>query len=154
MNDELSFRDATQADLATIAALYEAAAIDPPGLNSPERMAAAWQRLRREVPSARVLLAEQSGAAVATLTLFMLPLLAHGGVPEAVVEDVVVHPRAQGQGVGRALMNEAMRIAREARCYKLALSSNLKRSRAHAFYDSLGFARHGVSFVVVPEETV
>ncbi|HJV96042.1 MAG TPA: GNAT family N-acetyltransferase [Albitalea sp.] len=151
MADALSFRDATHADLPALAELYEAAGIDPPGLNSAEAMASAWQRLRREVPSARVLLAEQAGAVVGTLTCFVLPLLAHGGVPEAVVEDVVVHPRAQGQGVGRALMGEAMRIAREARCYKLALSSNLKRTQAHAFYDRLGFARHGVSFVAVPQ---
>ena len=70
----------------------------------------------------------------------------------ALVEDVAVHPDAQGRGVGRALMDEAMRIARDAGCYKLALSSNSKRSKAHAFYESLGYERHGVSFVAVPEE--
>ena len=32
------------------------------------------------------------------------------------------------------------------RAYKLVLSSNAKRERAHAFYESLGFERHGVSF--------
>jgi hypothetical protein len=31
---------------------------------------------------------------------------------------------------------------------KLALSSNFKRNAAHAFYDSLGFQRHGYSFLV------
>ena len=31
-------------------------------------------------------------------------------------------------------------------CYKLVLSSNAKRERAHAFYESLGFERHGYSF--------
>ena len=36
---------------------------------------------------------------------------------------------------------------RRAGCYKLALSSNLKRADAHRFYDSLGFERHGFSFV-------
>jgi GNAT superfamily N-acetyltransferase len=85
---------------------------------------------------------------VGTCTVFILPLLAHAGAPEAIVEDVAVHPRAQSQGIGRALMQHAMRLAREAGCYKLALSSNLKRERAHAFYERLGFERHGVSFSV------
>jgi hypothetical protein len=37
---------------------------------------------------------------------------------------------------------------REASCYKLALSANRKRKAAHAFYESLGFAQHGLSFLV------
>jgi GNAT superfamily N-acetyltransferase len=45
-------------------------------------------------------------------------------------------------------MDDAMRLAREAGCYKLALSSNRRRERAHAFYERLGFGRHGVSFLV------
>jgi ribosomal protein S18 acetylase RimI-like enzyme len=45
-------------------------------------------------------------------------------------------------------MAHAQVMAREAGCYKLVLSSNQKRERAHAFYESLGFQRHGFSFVI------
>ena len=48
------------------------------------------------------------------------------------------------------MMEHARALAREAGAYKLALSSNLKRTRAHAFYDALGFQRHGISFVITP----
>jgi len=41
----------------------------------------------------------------------------------------------------------ALQRCREADCYKLALSSNLKRAGAHAFYESLGFVKQGYSFV-------
>jgi len=75
-------------------------------------------------------------------------LLAHGRAPEALVESVVVRRNAQGQGIGRAMMRHAMQIAEEHGCYKLALTSNQQRQGAHAFYDRLGFQRHGVSFVV------
>ena len=34
----------------------------------------------------------------------------------------------------------------------MALSSNLKREAAHAFYESLGFEKHGYSFRVVFEQ--
>jgi len=46
------------------------------------------------------------------------------------------------------MMHHAMAFAREAGCYKLVLSSNQKRERAHAFYESLGFQRHGFSFSI------
>lgn len=74
--------------------------------------------------------------------------LAHSGMPSAIVEDVVVAPERQGQGIGRQLMAHALQQARVAGCYKLALSSNAKRQAAHAFYESLGFQRHGLSFVI------
>ncbi len=39
----------------------------------------------------------------------------------------------------------------EAGCYKMSLSSNLKRAQAHAFYESIGFEKHGYSFWVHKE---
>jgi GNAT superfamily N-acetyltransferase len=65
-----------------------------------------------------------------------------------VVEDVAVSPSHQGKGIGRAMMAHALEECRKAGCYKLALSSNLKRENAHQFYESLGFKRHGYSFVI------
>jgi hypothetical protein len=41
-----------------------------------------------------------------------------------------------------------MKYSKEKGCYKMTLSSNLKRESAHAFYDSLGFKKHGFSFLV------
>jgi GNAT superfamily N-acetyltransferase len=45
------------------------------------------------------------------------------------------------------MVRQAIELCRDKGCYKLALSSNSRRSRAHAFYESLGFKRHGYSFV-------
>ena len=53
-----------------------------------------------------------------------------------------------GRGIGRAMMEHALSEARQAGCYKLALSSHLMRRDAHRFYESLGFERHGYSFAV------
>ena len=48
------------------------------------------------------------------------------------------------------MMAHAREQCRAAGCYKLALSSNLCREAAHLFYESLGFERHGYSFVIRP----
>ncbi|HJV62848.1 MAG TPA: GNAT family N-acetyltransferase [Albitalea sp.] len=148
----LTIRDATPADLPAVGRLYEASGIDTAGTNTPETLAAAWQRLHELAPQARVLIAEEDGQAVGTLTFFVLPMLAHGGTAAALVEAVAVDEQAQGRGVGRALMDEAMARARDSGCYKLALSSNTKRESAHAFYTRLGYQRHGVSFVAAVQE--
>jgi len=148
----LRLRDAARADLPALLALYEDGGVDAAGANDLNHASAQWDAIHR-IAHARVLLAEREGRAVGTLTLFILPLLAHGGAPEALVESVVVHPDERGRGVGRALMQRAMHIAAEHRCYKLALTSNEQRSGAHAFYDRLGFRRHGISFVAAPEMT-
>lgn len=146
MTGDLRIRDAHALDLSKILLLYETSGIDAPGDNDPAAAPGLWQALRQA--GGVVLIAERDGLALGTLTLFVLPLLAHGGRPGALVEDVAVHPQAQGLGVGRALMQAAMDRARQAGCYKLALSSNASRLGAHAFYDRLGFQRHGISFSV------
>jgi len=48
------------------------------------------------------------------------------------------------------MMEHARAECRAGGCYKLALSSNLKREGAHQFYEALGFERHGYSFVIRP----
>lgn len=77
--------------------------------------------------------------------------LAHQGAPSGIIEDVVVSERHQRQGIGKAMMQYAMQVCQERGCYKVSLSSNLKRAKAHRFYESLGFQKHGYSFLVEPE---
>ncbi|MBL0728863.1 GNAT family N-acetyltransferase [Piscinibacter sp. HJYY11] len=150
MPAELDVREARRTDIRTLIDLYTAAGLDTRGAHDETEMRMNWDRMRTAAPGVRVFIFSLAGLPVGTYTLFILPLLAHSGAPEAVVEDVAVHPEAQGQGIGRRMMEHARELAREAGCYKLALSSNQKRVEAHAFYERLGFERHGYSFVVTP----
>ena len=90
------------------------------------------------------------GAIAGTYALLVLDNLAKRGARTGIVEDVAVLPARQGQGIGRAMMAHAREQCRAAGCYKLSLSSNLCRQAAHRFYESLGFERHGYSFVIRP----
>jgi len=51
------------------------------------------------------------------------------------------------------MMRHALAVAAEKGSYKAMLSSNLRRERAYAFYESLGFERHGVSFRVNAQQS-
>jgi GNAT superfamily N-acetyltransferase len=97
-------------------------------------------------PDYTLYVAEQAGRIVGSFALLIMDNIGHLGTPSAIVEDVVVAPEMQSAGVGRVMMEFARRQSAVKGCYKLVLSSNARRERAHAFYESLGFTRHGYSF--------
>jgi GNAT superfamily N-acetyltransferase len=141
-------RAASEADLPSILALYVEVEDDGRVL-SIEKARSIFARMQ-SYPDYKVYVAMLSGSIVGTFALLIMDNLAHMGALSGVVEDVVVHRDWRGKGVGKQMMRFAMDRCRERGCYKLALSSNLRREAAHRFYDALGFQRHGYSFVVEP----
>jgi GNAT superfamily N-acetyltransferase len=150
----LLMREATEDDLPAVLALYAQPSMDNGKvLTLPEAKSLLAQF--RQYPSYRLWVAcdampdaDSGGEVVGTYALLIMHNLAHQGTPSAIVEDVVVNTERQGQGIGQHMMQHAKQQARLAGCYKMVLSSNQKRERAHAFYESLGFERHGFSFVI------
>jgi GNAT superfamily N-acetyltransferase len=85
---------------------------------------------------------------IGTFALLIMDNLAHLGAPSAILEDMVVKTSYQGKGVGRAMITFALQVCRSAGCYKLVLSSSLRREDAHRFYQKLGFKQYGLCFAV------
>jgi ribosomal protein S18 acetylase RimI-like enzyme len=143
----IHIRRASEADLPVVLALYT-----QPGMNAGDPLplddARAIMRRMATYPHFGVYVATQASRVVGTFTLLVMENLAHHGSPAALVESVVVDAEYRRQGVGRAMMRHAMDEARLAGCYKLCLSSNLSRTPAHRFYESLGFEQHGISFQI------
>jgi len=144
----LLIRQGTEADLDEVLTLYLQSGLDSRVLE-PAQARALFRRFA-DYPNYRLFVACEvpNGPVLGSYALLVMHNLAHCGTPSAIAEDVVVAPDRQGQGIGRQLMAHALQQARDAGCYKLALSSNAKRQAAHAFYESLGFQRHGLSFVI------
>jgi len=142
----LLIRAATKADLQSILDLYVEIEDDSRVL-SIEGARSIFERMQ-SYPDYKIYVAMSGGSIVGTFELLIMDNLAHMGAPSGVVEDVVVRRDWRGKGVGEQMMRFAMNRCRERGCYKLALSSNLKREAAHRFYDNLGFRRHGYSFIV------
>ncbi len=144
---KLDIRVAGEDDIPAILALYAAVGFTGAG---PLDEAAAREKLRRiaSYPDYRIFVAVADGAAIGTYALLVMDNIAHGGAPLSIVEQVAVAATHQGHGIGTAMMEHAMAESRRRGCYKLQLSSNVKFAAAHAFYDKLGFTRHGYSFVV------
>jgi GNAT superfamily N-acetyltransferase len=143
----VTVRKAGAADIAAVLALYAQPDLDDGKILNAEEGVALFARFSR-YPDYTLYVAEQDREIVGSFALLVMDNLGHLGSPSAIVEDVVVAPDRQSQGIGAAMMRFALERAREKRCYKLMLSSNAKRGRAHAFYESLGYERHGYSFRV------
>jgi len=139
-------RDATDDDLPAVLRILAESGIDGGESYSLDEARQHFAQIRK-CPGFRLLVAVDGSEIVGTYVLQIVPKLGKRGTPVGVVEDVAVAPARQGQGIGRTMMAHARAACREAGCYKLALSSNLRREDAHRFYESLGFERHGFSFV-------
>lgn len=141
----IDIRPATAVDLRGVLALYAQPSLDDGKVLSDAEARAIFGRFAR-YPDYTLYVAEEGSVIVGTFALLIMDNLGHLGAPSAIVEDVAVAPDRHGQGIGRAMMHFAMGKARDRNCYKLVLSSNARREQAHAFYEGLGFERHGYSF--------
>ena len=93
------------------------------------RQLVAWQ-------GNRLLVARMDGEIVGALTLVMFPIPT--GL-RAWIEDVVVDETARGHGVGAALTQEAVRLARADGARTVDLTSRPSREAANRLYERLGF---------------
>jgi len=148
MNPPIHFRAASKADLPDILRLHAQPEMDDGKVLSVTEAEQGLDRIAR-YPDYKLYVAIRDDHIVGTFALLIMDNLGHQGAPSGVIEDVVVDPQYQGQGIGKAMVQYALGVCGEKGCYKVALSSNLKRERAHAFYESLGFERHGYSFRVL-----
>ena len=140
-------RRAEREDMKEIDKLYELLTGPYGGAKAEDdaRKEDMWRTLADD-PRQKVLVAEEEGRVIATVTLIVIPNLGHGNKPWAAVENLVVEEKFRGRGIGAKLLEEAARLARDAGSYKIVLSSNLLRKEAHAFYRHLGWQESHVGF--------
>ena len=144
---DIEIRKAEEKDLPSIIALYSEIDLSDEDSISLQNANIIFSRIQ-SYPNYHIYVAWVQGEVVGTFALLIMDNLAHNGAPSGIVEDVVVKKEWQGKGIGNQMMEYAIDRCKEAGCYKMALSSNSIRENAHRFYESLGFKKHGYSFVV------
>jgi ribosomal protein S18 acetylase RimI-like enzyme len=73
-------------------------------------------------------------AGILSLTIYRVPT----GI-RSIIEDLVVDKKMRRQGIGEALVRNAIELAREAGADGVSLTSNSQREIANQLYQSLGF---------------
>jgi GNAT superfamily N-acetyltransferase len=123
-----------EATLALLSQLHEA--------DAPLSRSVALEKTFDQISSAAdraLLVACVDYEVVGTLDLYLLANLTRGGRPWAGIENVVVDRRERRRGIGGAMLDVALALARDAGCYKVQLISHDARDAAHALYESRAF---------------
>lgn len=143
-----TYRTATGHDLVAIVALIT----DDPlgktresGEGSGENYAKAFAEIDADSNNF-VIVAEDAGAIVGTFQITFIANLSFEGGRRALIEGVRVADSHQGIGLGRALMEHGIELARERGCRIVQLTSNKQRPGAIKFYEALGFEPSHIGF--------
>lgn len=137
----VTVRPATPADQPSLVDLYsQLNTVDPPW-PSDEAAADALSNVLGH-PGTTILVCEADGRVVSTCVLFMLPNFSRSGRPIGMIENVVTEREYRKQGFGRQVIERAIKIARENKCYKVMLMTGSRNEATLRFYESAGLQRN------------
>ena len=134
----LRIREATPRDSEALAELISALGYEAEPADVRRRLAAL--RKAGEAP----LVAEKEGL-VGCLTWHVTPVLHRPG-PVGRITLLVVAEKERGNGIGTALVEAVEARLTGLGCVLIEVTSNVKRLRAHSFYERLGFERTSYRF--------
>ena len=131
-------RDAAPRDADRIAGLINALGYEVTAADVRRRLT----QLRRanEAP----LVAEADGV-IGCVTWHVTPVI-HRPRPVGRLTMLVVAEKQRGKGIGQALVEAAEARLRERGCGLIEVTSNMRRLRAHGFYERLGYERTSYRF--------
>ncbi|MBW3549402.1 MAG: GNAT family N-acetyltransferase [Proteobacteria bacterium] len=143
MTGATAFRAAKRSDLAEIVRML---ADDPLGarreryeLPLPPAYQAAFDAIAGDSNN-ELIVAESGGRVVGVMQITFIPYLTYQGGWRALVEGVRIDASARSLGLGRRMLEWAIRRARERGCHVVQLTTDKARPDALRFYESLGFA--------------
>jgi GNAT superfamily N-acetyltransferase len=90
-----------------------------------------------------VLVAELEGEVIACLSTSVMRVL-HRPAPVGRISMMVVDEPFRGRGIGTELVRAAEQALKERGCYMVEVTSHVRRTEAHRFYERLGYARTSV----------
>jgi N-acetylglutamate synthase-like GNAT family acetyltransferase len=143
----ITIRTAIEKDIPRLLELYQQLSFEPDNYHkAPEADCRKVLKQIEKYPNAMLLVADDEGNVIGTTFMAILPGFAHHTAPFCVVEYVVVDEKRRSKGVGKALMDYCKARAKEAGCYKIFLTSDKRRDRAHKFYRANGFEASAEGF--------
>lgn len=145
MNEnKIIIREADKNDLKKVLELYKA--INEENEIIDYELSEKILNLMKIYPYHKLFVVENEISIIGTFVLTIIDYIAHGAKKAGLLEDVIVSPEMRSKGIGKKILEYAIEECRKHNCYKIALSSNIKRERAHKFYEKNGFKIHGYSF--------
>ncbi|MEC0239866.1 GNAT family N-acetyltransferase [Paenibacillus dokdonensis] len=95
--------------------------------------------IRRD-PNNFLLVYEENGEILGTVTLNICLQALHGFRPYGVVENVIVHENHRNRNIGQKLLKYIEDYCKSIECHRIMLLSNSTRQRAHQFFEREGYS--------------
>ena len=135
------FRSALRADVPAILHLLDDDEISRSRMVAETADADFWRAFEAidADPRNELIVADEAGEIVGTCQLTFTPSLSRRATERMTIEAVRVRADRRGAGVGRAMMEWALQVARERGCGLAQLTTDKRRTAAQRFYASLGF---------------
>ncbi|MBA3976774.1 MAG: GNAT family N-acetyltransferase [Nitrosopumilus sp.] len=91
----------------------------------------------------RIVIAEdkQNHQIVGSATLLIEQKFIHNGGKAGHIEDVVTRKGYEGKGIGKEILKELIKIAKDNECYKIILDCDEKLIK---FYEKIGFKKNSI----------
>ena len=150
----LIVRDATPADVPAIAALYADEVrehVNTYEYDMPDDIEMA-RRMQGVLDAGYpYLVAELDGRVVGCLATSIMHVLHRPG-PVGRISMMVVEEGLRSQGIGAELVRAAEAWLKQQGCGMIEVTSNVKRTDAHRFYERLGYERTSWRFAIDSEQ--
>ncbi|WP_456278803.1 GNAT family N-acetyltransferase [Bacillus sp. AK128] len=93
----------------------------------------------RKDPNNFLLVFDEGGEILGTLTMNICLQALHGYSPYAVIENIIVHENHRNKKIGQKLLQYAEEYCKSIDCHRIMLLSNSKRHSAHKFFEREGY---------------
>ena len=96
-----------------------------------------WKEITSN-PLLHYFILEHDNEFVSSCTLSVIPNLTRGGRPYGLIENVVTHAECRRRGFGTSILQYALEVAWENKCYKVMLLTGSRNPAIHQFYEKVG----------------
>ncbi|WP_158798033.1 GNAT family N-acetyltransferase [Pedobacter sp. L105] len=136
----MGIRKAKEQDASAIRTLLEQL-----GYPTPDGLVESKLSRMLDHPDERLFVYEEDNAVIAVMSLHFVPQLALIG-DFATISYFVVDETIRSKGIGKAMEEHCTALAIERGCEKIQVHSNIRRTKAHQFYERQGFQESSKDF--------
>ena len=98
-----------------------------------------WENILND-PDYHILIGEESGRIVSTVTLVIIKNISRRMRPHALIENIITDPHYRNKGYARLLLQKSIEMAREKDCYRIMFISGTQNESTVRFYKNSGFS--------------
>ena len=146
MAGDLLIRTVEQADLPALLELYRDLNPSDPPLALADATSI-WRQISNYA-GCTIFVGVREKSLVTSCTLVIVPNLTRGGLPYALIENVVTSAKHRKQGHGAAVLKHAFAEAWKHGCYKIMLLTGSKTPATLKFYKDVGFEQNKTGFQI------